>query len=190
MLDNASRYTVEYKVERLDIISSECSFYNRSSIMHQHSHVQCWSIQQDMQFAKRCGSPRNLWLLKNNFGWQAAVSVVSEITTTIMHRKAGADHAPCGVRGACKTVAATTMGNYLKRATSWGTGQLGRVLDARIRAMVHWRSKLELPLGAEQSTQDEGEGEDEGAWWRREWKWEWARWCWWWRLCNSQNDWN
>lgn len=43
------------------------------------------------------------------------------------------------------------MGNYLKRVTGWGTGQLGRVLDARIRAMVHWRSKLELPLGAEQS---------------------------------------
>lgn len=62
---------------------------------------------------------------------------MSEITTTVMDRKAGADHAQCGVRGACKTAAATTMGNYLKRVTGWGTGQLGRVLDARIRAMVH-----------------------------------------------------
>lgn len=89
---------------------------------------------------------------------------MSEITT-IMDKKAEADHAQCGVPGECKTAEATTMGNYLKRATGWGrgrgNGKIGRVLDARIRAMVHLRSKLELPLGAEQGTQDEGEGEGE-----------------------------
>lgn len=109
--------------------------------------------------ANCCGNPRSFWPLKNNFSWQATVSAVSEITTKMGEKKwgnAGADHGLVrAARGACK--AATTTANYLKRCDQgWGQG----TWCTNQRAMVHWRSKLELPLGAEQA----GRG-------RMEWKW-------------------